>query len=227
MHNDLYHYAWYKYYLKHVLMWLVSCFGLEMGEFVNDTITGDPLMTVPIFADPDVDQDSVHNSLCYEIHGKENKFFNLISDKCTSVNAHYAKAVVIGSNFDGSPLSVPDINVVNTIGIKAAVMVNGSKMCYNIRVGPDNCQVTLNDVDVSTKRQLYGISIHEFNNRVRIAVPNCGKTTLVMWIFCMDGTTEDLNTNQVFPFRMMRFVVMRGLNLAPTSHGLIGKYYSL
>ena len=206
-------------------MWLVSCFGLEITVFVNDTLTGDSLMTVPIYADPDVDQDSVHTSLCYKIHGKENKFFNLISDKCTSVNAHYAKAVVIGSNSDGSQPNVPDINVVNTIGIKAAVEVGDKKMCYDISVGPDNCQVTLNP-DVN-KIQLNPISIHEFSNRVKIAVPNCGKTTLVMWIFCMDGTTEDLNTKQVFPFRMMRFVVMRGLNLAPTSHGLIGKYYSL
>ena len=28
-------------------------------------------------------------SLCFEIHGEQDRYFNLVTDKCVSVNAHY------------------------------------------------------------------------------------------------------------------------------------------
>ena len=58
---------------------------------------------------------------------------------------------------------------------------------------------------------------------MRISVPNCAPTDLVMWVFCTSGRTEDPYTWKYYEFDFIRFVVMRGLNLDPTSHGLIGK----
>ena len=60
---------------------------------VNDTVGGGGLMTVSIFNNPNV-------SLCYKVHGQANRFFNLISDNCVSVNTHYARVNVNSPNID-------------------------------------------------------------------------------------------------------------------------------
>ena len=71
-----------------------------------------------------------------------------------------------------------------------------------------------------------GINVKHYprSRRVRISVPNCADTMLVMWVFCKDGQVEDPVTWEFFDVSFIRFVVMRGLNLGETSHGLIGKY---
>ena len=48
----------------------------------NDSVIGDPLFTVPFRED--------QTSLCFEVHGKANNNFNLVSDTCTNVNAYFA-----------------------------------------------------------------------------------------------------------------------------------------
>ena len=108
---------------------------------VNDTLTGDPLMTVPIYTGSDVmgsggwheaGMDIV--SLCYEVHGEAEKFFNLISDSCVSVNAHYSRA-----------LTNPNItlNIVDAIGVLA---VSNDRTCAIIHVGLNKCQATMKGV---------------------------------------------------------------------------------
>ena len=59
------------------------------------------------------------------------------------------------------------------------------------------------------------------------SVPNCDNTDLVMWAFCTSGRIEDSNWNY-HDFDFIRFVVMRGLNLAEESHGIMGEtpYYN-
>ena len=173
---------------------------------VNDTLTGDPLMTVPISIENDV-----ITSLCYEVHGEADKFFNLISDTCVSVNSHYEKAAIDNENIT--------LNIVDSIG----VLAYDQGICVNIGVSLKNCQASLNGANVSRRYNNNGISVRSFNNRVRISVPNCAPTDLVMWVFCTSGRTEDPYTWKYYEFDFIRFVVMRGLNLDPTSHGLIGK----
>ena len=51
---------------------------------IMDTIVGDPLYSVSIDAD-----EAAPSTLCYEIHGDNNVFLNLVSDRCFSINAHY------------------------------------------------------------------------------------------------------------------------------------------
>ena len=180
---------------------------------VNDTLTGDPLMTVPIHTNPDAQPGDEYTSLCYEVHGEADKVFNLISDECTTVNAHYAKAPIASPNID--------LNVVDAIGVVAVTLSEAE--CVNIRVGLDTCQATVNGADVAGTYQGDGIRVREYSNRVRIVVPNCADTDLVMWAFCRDGRTEDPVTWEYFDFRFIRFVVTRGLNLNEESHGLMGK----
>ena len=178
---------------------------------VNDTLTGDPLMTLPILTDPNVMPGDVITSLCYEVHGEADKFFNLISDTCVSVNSHYEKAAIDNENIT--------LNIVDSIGVQAY----DQGICVNIGVSLKNCQATVNGANVSRRYNNNGISVRSFHNRVRISVPNCAPTDLVMWVFCTSGRTEDPYTWKYYDFDFIRFVVMRGLNLDPTSHGLIGK----
>jgi len=64
---------------------------------VNDTVTGNPLMVVPLNVGDSTRielglSESDRVSLCYEVHGEANQNFNLVSDMCVSVNAHYMRA---------------------------------------------------------------------------------------------------------------------------------------
>ena len=179
---------------------------------VNDTLTGASLMTVPILVDPVVEQGDVVPSLCYEVHGEADKFFNLVSDSCVSVNSHYSRAV-----------SHPNItiNIVVAIGVRA---VSNNGTCLNIRVGLDGCEVTVNGAAIRGRTyRSNGITIRLYPNRVRVSVPNCDDLDLVMWVFCTSGRTMDPFTLEYFSYDFIRFVIMRGFNLNEESHGLIGK----
>ena len=90
---------------------------------VDGTMGRDPLMIVPILTDPDVMEGDVITSLCYQVHGEADKFFNFVSDSCVSVNSHYSRAV-----------TNPNItlNIVDAIGVRA---VANDGTCVNISVG--------------------------------------------------------------------------------------------
>ena len=170
-------------------------------------------MTVPIFVDPDVMEGDIVPSLCYEVHGEADKFFNFVSDTCVSVNSHYSRAGTNNPNIT--------LNIVDAIGVRA---VSNNVTCLNIRVGLDGCEVTINGAAIRGRTYRNdGITIRVYPNRVRISVPNCGDMELVMWVFCTSGRTEDPYTWEYFSFDFIRFVVVRGLNLAEESHGLIGE----
>ena len=183
---------------------------------MNDTLTGDPLLTVPILTGQDNDSSSDVPSLCYEVHGRANEYFNLISDECTSVNAYYEKVQSNSSNID--------LNVVTQIGVRA---IGNNGTCTNIEVGLDDCGVSIDGVPIVNRTSVIidGLRIRWSINglRVRIAVPNCADTMLVMWVFCSSGQVEDPVTWEYYFVHFIRFVVMRGLNLNEFSHGLIGK----
>ena len=181
-----------------------------IGSIGNDTVMGDPLFTVPIYDQQDstpvldLTTDTSPPSLCFEIHGATNKIFNLISDHCTSVNAHYA------------PMDIPERgNIIDSVGIRA---VDTAGKCVNIRVSIESgCTPNISTGDGVTQpvtrynSQGVSVSTHR-NHRVRVSVPNCENVQLVMWVIC-----ESMNRQE-----MVKFVITRGINLRPTSHGLLG-----
>ena len=169
-------------------------------------------MTVPIWSNLNVEPSSEIESLCYEVHGKNREYFNLVSDECTSVNAYYQEAVTPSENID--------LNVVTSIGVRA----RGRNSCWNIRVNLENCSATVNDTPLLTGSTFDDITVRPYpsSSRVRISVPNCADNMLVMWVFCRAGEVEDPVTWVYYPIRYIRFVVMRGLNLNERSHGIIG-----
>ncbi len=180
----------------------------ENIRLVNDTLIGEPLMTVPIYVQSSIQQ----QFLCYEIHGSADDYFNLVSDQCTTVNAHYASANLH-----------PEITIIDAITVRA---VDSTQECQNIRVNLNQCAAFLGDTPLSISPRgvtVNRISVRRFRNRVRISVPNCNDSSLVMWVFCTTGSLADPASDDVFSQDMIKFVISRGLNLNERSHGLLGK----
>ena len=156
---------------------------------------GDPLFTVPL--------PGSLGHLCYEIRGAADQFFNFISDECVSVNAHYT---------EHSPLpgETRVLHVINQIAIRT---VDNSNNCIDILVDRNGCAASVDSETLTGSYNTGGVSVSMVDNRVVVGVPNCGELELEMEIVCE-------TTNGV---EMLRFEVMRGLNLRSTSHGLLGE----
>ena len=173
-----------------------------VGEIRNDTVVGDPLFTVPLrMNNVPRDLSEVYGnkmSLCYEVKGESHRYFNLISDECTSVNAYYGSG------------RVDSVNVITKIGIVARDSANSVS---RVSVGLDGCRTHIDGAEVQERWGGQGISVLRRENRVRVSVPNCDSLELVMWVVCEQRQGQP----------MIKFVVARGHNLSPTSHGLIGE----
>ena len=137
-------------------------------------------------------------SLCYEIRGEANQHFNLISDTCVSVNALYS-SIPSGGNF------------IRKIGVLAE---DSNGVCQEIEADLEGCTARVNGNNVTMYNQ-DDVLVMRRTNRIRISVPNCNNINLVMWVICEVRGEQS----------MIKFVVARGFNLNPTSHGLIGKSY--
>ena len=169
-------------------------------KIVNDSISGDPLFTVPLMGGA---------KLCYDIVGRPGIVLNLLSDKCTSVSAEYE---AVNTPTTG--------NTVSAIGIKA---VGFNARCHNIEVrlvrndnnGKDvYIKTSVDNVTLSRNTQMDGIRVRTYFDRVRISIPNCNSLDLVMWIIKGNIGEES----------MLNFVISRGQSLTSTAHGLIGMY---
>jgi len=140
------------------------------------------------------------------VQGRANRTFNLLSDTCVSVNAEYQAM--------NNPTAG---NFISRIGITA---IDQDGTCRQIEAIREGCLATVDGtipVDIGSPFSDAGISVIRYENRIRISVPNCniGKHELVIWFICK--TLEDGQP-------VSEFVVARGVNLRPTSHGLIGKW---
>ena len=148
-----------------------------------------------------IDEEGKKLFLCYEVRGQANQHFNLISDTCVSVNALY------------SPMMNPSKgNIISKIGVLAE---DNNGTCQRIEADLEGCTALVNGEAV-TMYNLSGIHVNRRINRIRISVPNCETEDLVMWVIC--------EVQQGQP--MIKFVVARGFNLRPTSHGLVGKSHN-
>ena len=110
-------------------------------------------------------------ALCFEVHGADNKYFNLVSDECVSVNSHY----VAVDRF---------VNIIDEIGIRT---VDNAGACSNIRVSLAGCATTINGMPVTSRVSFNGVRVYPagLGSRVRISVPNCNpQFSLVMWVHC-------------------------------------------
>lgn len=184
---------------------------------VNDSVIENPLMTVPLYltntsALGDIIGENEIVNLCFEIYGREDEYFNLVSDSCVSVNALYER---------GHPQL--GYNVINEITVRAAGL---DRACRNIAVDVNNCQASIDGVELIGVYQSAGISVRKHRNRVRISVPNCEDLDLVMWAFCEEAEFRGFPTHGepdiVVSVPAIRFVIARGHNIRESSHGLLG-----
>ena len=167
-----------------------TCHFIAEVRFVNDSVINDPQFTVSLPKDGS-------EAMCYEVHGTTNDFYNIISDICTSVNAHFTQHPVRGH-----------LNRISAIGIHAVTGDNGT-LCVDIQIDIVGCTASIDGTTIIISRMVGDIRVRKFNNRWRVSVPNCERPRAVMWITC----DQD----------MLRFDVVRGSNLRSTSHGLLGK----
>ena len=180
-------------------MHLIFCSIKGTYDFVEET-----LYTVPLHIDQELVESHPELSratLCYSIDGRANRYFNLVSDKCVSVNAYYVPAQ--RANF---------FNVVSKIGVTA---VDSDGNVQNIEIDRENCSAIVGTTPVTSEAIYHSadITVRRRRNGYRIAVPNCEPRHLVIWVTCESTRDADL----------LKFVIARGINLMPTSHGLVGK----
>ena len=172
----------------------------------NDTIMADPVYTVPLKVVPggNTEEFSAGISLCYEIHGSPNTWFNVISDTCTSVNTLYTEALLM--NHTGHVITHVAILTEDSTGV-----------CTQLEVTLKNntCLAEFNGESVVNKRTENGIVLMRTRRGFRISLPNCANENVVLWITC----------ERQFESYAMKVTVSRGLNLNPTSHGFIGKRF--
>ena len=147
-------------------------------------------------------------SLCFKVDGRADQWFNLVTDECTTVNAHYGELN-------------QDLNAIDKIGMR---VVDSAGQCVNIRVDVDQCMTEVNGAQLEGRYSANTVSVRRYRNRVRISVPNCNDLTLVMWVFCETRTLDDPYGGSEVTGDMIKFVVMRGLNFGNrVAHGLLGK----
>lgn len=171
----------------------------------DDVVIGDPFFTVPLFVpEPQLREMKIDKlALCYEVHGESDKWFNLVTDKCASVNGRFE---YLSSS----------LNVINELGVKS---VDDNGKCVEILVNVHGCTASVNGIKIGMNERYSsgGVTVRRRKDRVRISLPNCNELALVMWAVC----EIDL-PNQ--PGEMIKLVVSRGLNFNKrVAHGLIGK----
>ena len=187
---------------------------LDAAIEVNDTVIGDPLLTVPVLVQAsDLAQLGAERlSLCYEIHGRPREYFNFVTDDCASVNAHY--------------IDITDhLNVIDRVGIRA-VESGDARQCRNISVDLNGCSAMIDGrpLNQSVRYNFRGIRVRQYPRRVRVAVPNCNDLSLVIWVICQNNTLDDHVNGGKITAEMIKIAVMRGLNFGHrNAHGLLGK----
>ena len=187
----------------HIVFLQILYFPSKLVRTANDTIVADPVYAVPLkIVDGAIPGTNGDVSLCYEIHGDADKWFNLISDTCLSVNARYSEYM--------SPEG-DNGHRIDKLGILA---VSSTSQCREVMVSMVEgvCSAT---VDGSSTDMLDedGLVVSKRRNRVRISAPNCNNQMVIIWAKCEKFAGID----------MMRIVVNRGFNLNPTSHGFLGE----
>ncbi len=183
----------------------------------NDTGIGDPLFAVPLnirnFDSSDMGSEQPVY-LCYQVHGAPKKYYNLVSDECVSVNAHYKQVK-------------KKINIMDKIAIRA--VDNSTQSCRDILVSLDQCSVSVDGNEVERRYSENGIRIirKESSRRVQLSLPNCADQSLVVWVVCGEDDVWDAEEQKFVKEDILRFVILRGLNLQEWSHGIVGKQNEL
>ena len=163
----------------------------------------DPLLTIPLYLHDHPSEMYRKVALCYEVRGHADTIYNLISDKCVSVNGHYKE------------MAPPRVRL-NVLGAVGVVAIDNKGECVTIAVEQvlGTCMTKVNGETLFSSFKKNGVVVDVAHDQVRISAPNCEMVDLSIWIMCQETASYD----------MIKFVVTRGVNMWPTSHGLLGGY---
>ena len=170
---------------------------------MNDTVIADPQFTVST-------PGNAKEAICYEFHGKSGRYFNLISDSCTSVNAY----------FTPMPITTQG-NRMSTVGIHAKqseerlILESGEVVgkCIDIRIELLGCAAFIG------KRRLaewgsegeirYRRYVYKGKSHWRVSIPNCEAEDYAIKVTCLSD--------------LLRVDVNRKLHSISSSHGIMGE----
>ena len=172
---------------------------------LTDTVIfhDDPLYEVPVTHTPH-GMDPTTTSLCYQIHGESDMYYNLISDTCVQVNVLYA---AYSTNSDAA-------NYIKAIGILAH---DSGGNCTKIELQTRRCKLTINGANFNGSYSQNKIEVFSAGRQnYEVAIPNCKATQgddLKLRIACQKVTDQ----------KVIQFSVIRGGELRPSAHGIVGK----
>ena len=182
---------------------------------VADRVGDDMVMSVPLEVNPsDVCVSASSLSLCYQVHGKPDTFYNLLTDKCVSVNAHVSR-----------PFSDADAHIIDKIAIRA---IGNNGTCSDILIERQGCSVKMNNQSVPINTQFEEDGITVFYNKqfvrnppvIHVSVPNCGKPTVdYLFISCTEYHIQGTPT----PAEILQFGSSREKSFIQPPHGLVGR----
>lgn len=184
---------------------------------VEDRMGDDMVLTAALDLSPvEIGSPPRNLSLCYQVHGDEGKFYNILSDSCVSVNVHVSQ-----------PFNDIDSHVIDRIGVHA---VGSSGTIYDVLIDRQNCTVTVNGVHLRINSRFEGEHFSVFYERklaklpqtVHISLPGFSSTQYASYMLHI--TCEHFHIrNMPNPTEVLEFRVTRGVVPSEATHGLIGK----
>ena len=175
---------------------------------ISDVLSGDPLFAVSVYPQLDSPLGRLV-SLCYQIHGDGNTYYNLLTTEYTSVNGLWSGIT-------------DSLNLLTKIGVQA---ISTTGQCHRILVDLNQCAVSI-DGDLFTSDFQTNLTTEDLiernNNEILITLTN-GDHPLRLEVECKTRTV--FNGEDNVTASMLQLKVIRARNdLNSFSHGLMGQW---
>ena len=145
--------------LDNTSSYLAAIIEVEVGDIV-DTVISNPLYSVSL----DIEGDESDSNLCYEVHGSSGTVFNLVSDKCFSINARYNEINGTSGRY----------NEIDDLTIRAS---DAAENCVDIVIySEDVCKLAFvrtgtSFEEISTQFQQKGIRVDFIKEHIEVVLP--------------------------------------------------------
>ena len=174
---------------------------------MNDSIVADPQFSVSL-------PGNSAKAVCFEVHGTSRKYFNLISDSCTSINAHFTSMPDPTMGNRMSNIGIHTVLREEPVVLGEGVGFAAESDCVDIRFDLQGCAASVGGQALKVMGSIGDVRYRKYTSRNywRVSMPNCGRERVVVYITCQKD--------------MLRLDVGRGSHLNATSHGLLGEYFN-
>ena len=173
----------------------------------DSNIRADPMFTVPLSGHINMP------SLCYEVYGMADKYFNILSDQCVSVNAHYSEVKKVGHG------ATRPLHIIDEIAIRAVDNITSQCIDVVIELNNHQCLVSVNGALLRHGHFSKGdMHISYSLTRAVVSISNCENGKIVFAV-----------QYKRLPTNFLELEIENGQGITLSSHGLVGMYsfYSL